>query len=131
MQLVKRMESPKATSKHIKQVAGGPHAVQINLMRHQHIELHQENTRRKSHSSSKDKQVTKILVMKINKHQVITRRVLILIMSIRTRLDAQSVEIQPTWKAFSALQRNFNVKLVTSLDILLVFAIKRTSSIQV
>ena len=28
-------------------------------------------------------------------------------------------------KAFSALQRNFNVKLVTGLDILLVFAIKR------
>ena len=38
-QLVKRMESSKATAKHIKQVAGGPQAVQINLMRHQCTEL--------------------------------------------------------------------------------------------
>ena len=33
------MESSKATAKHIKQVAGDPQAVQINLMRHQHTEL--------------------------------------------------------------------------------------------
>ena len=46
-------------------------------------------------------------------------------MCIITWIDAQCVEIQPMWKAFSALWRNFNVKLVTSLDILLVFAIKR------
>ena len=37
----------------------------------------------------------------------------------------KGVEIQPMWKAFSALPRNSNVKLVTSLDILLVFVIKR------
>ena len=30
------------------------------------------------------------------------------------------------WKDFSALQRNSNVKLVTSLDISLVFVIKRS-----
>ena len=35
------------------------------------------------------------------------------------------MEIQPIWKDFSALQRNSNVKLVTSLDISLVFVIKR------
>ena len=38
-QLVKRMESSKATTKHIKQVAGDPQAAQINLMMHQHTEL--------------------------------------------------------------------------------------------
>ena len=38
-QLVKRMESSKATTKHIKQVAGDPQAARINLMRHQCTEL--------------------------------------------------------------------------------------------
>ena len=33
-QLAKRMEIPKATACHIKQVAGNPQAVQINLLRH-------------------------------------------------------------------------------------------------
>ena len=38
-QLAKRMESSKATAHHIKQIAGDPQAVPINLLRHQHTEL--------------------------------------------------------------------------------------------
>ena len=38
-QLVKKLESSKATACHIKQVAGDPQAAQINLLRHQHTEL--------------------------------------------------------------------------------------------
>ena len=38
-QLAKKLESSKATVYHIKQVAGDPQAVQINLMGHQHTEL--------------------------------------------------------------------------------------------
>ena len=38
-QLAKKLESSKATPHHIKQVAGDPQAVQINLLRHQHTEL--------------------------------------------------------------------------------------------
>ena len=38
-QLAKKMESVKTASDHIKQVAGDPQAVQINLMRHQHTEI--------------------------------------------------------------------------------------------
>ena len=38
-QLVKRMESSKATVDCIKQVSADPPAVQINIMRHQHTEL--------------------------------------------------------------------------------------------
>ena len=38
-QLAKRMDSPKATVTHIKQVAGAPQAAQINLMRHQPTKL--------------------------------------------------------------------------------------------
>ena len=98
-QLVKRMESSKTTAKHIKQVAGDPHTAQITSEQ----SFHQENARRKSHLSSQDNQVTRMLVMKINKCQVITRRGFTLRMCIRTRRDAQSVEIQPMWKVFSVL----------------------------
>ena len=38
-QLVMKMDSSKATACHIKQVAGDPQVVQINLMRHQHTEI--------------------------------------------------------------------------------------------
>ena len=38
-QLVKKMESSKATAYHIKQVVGDPQTEQINLMRHQCIEI--------------------------------------------------------------------------------------------
>ena len=38
-QLAKKLESSKATAHHIKQVAGDPQAVQINLLRHQHTEF--------------------------------------------------------------------------------------------
>ena len=63
--------------------------------------------------------------MRIPKHQVITRRALILRMCTRM-IGVQSVDIQSMWKDFSALQRNSNVKLVTSLDISLIFVIKRS-----
>ena len=38
-QLAKKLESSKATARHIRQVAGHPQAAQINLMYHQHTEL--------------------------------------------------------------------------------------------
>ena len=38
-QLAKKMESSKATARHIKQVVGDPQAAQINLVHHQHTEL--------------------------------------------------------------------------------------------
>ena len=38
-QLAKKLESSKATAQHMKQVAGDPQAVQINLLRHQCTEL--------------------------------------------------------------------------------------------
>ena len=44
----------------------------------------------------------------------------------RIRIGIQSVEIPHMWKDFSALQRNSNLKFVTSLDISLVFVIKRS-----
>ena len=58
-QLAKRMESSKATAKHIKQVAGDPQAAQINLMRCQCTEL----------SSGKHKKKKAICQVKTIKYQ--------------------------------------------------------------
>ena len=53
-QLAKKMESSKTIACHIKQVAGDPHTVQINLMRHQCTEISTGNHRkRKSFVKSK------------------------------------------------------------------------------
>ena len=55
-QLVKKMESSKATARHIKQLAGDPQAAQINLMCHQCTELSNGKYKKKK-SSVKQKQV--------------------------------------------------------------------------
>ena len=47
-QLANKMQSSKATVCHIKQVAGGPQAVQISLLRHQHTELPAGKYRKRS-----------------------------------------------------------------------------------
>ena len=38
-QLAKRLESPKSTVRHIKKMVGDPSALQVNLLRHQRIEI--------------------------------------------------------------------------------------------
>ena len=50
-QLAKKLESSKATARHIKKVSGEPHAAQINLLRHQRMELPQQrHNKKKSHA---------------------------------------------------------------------------------
>ena len=124
-QLAERMGSSKTTAHHTKQVAGDPQAAKSISCRTSAQNFHQEDTRRENHLSSKDHLVTGMLVLYINKCQVTTRRNLIQRMSIKTKRDVQSVEILLTWKVFSALLRNFNVKLVTSLDPSQVFDTRR------
>ena len=46
-QLAKKLESSKATTRHIKQVSGEPQATQINLLRHQRTELPQHRYKKK------------------------------------------------------------------------------------
>ena len=55
-QLAKKLESSKATARHIKQVAGHSKVAQINLMHHQHTELSNGKYKKKK-SSAKQKQV--------------------------------------------------------------------------
>ena len=55
-QLAKKMESSKATAKHIQQVAGDIPAAQVQLMHHQHTQLPARNyPRRKSHVTTSQK----------------------------------------------------------------------------
>ena len=50
-QLAKKLESSKATARHIKQVSGEPQATQINLLHHQRTELPQHRyKKKKSHA---------------------------------------------------------------------------------
>ena len=50
-QLAKKLESSKATARHIKQVSGEPQAAQINLLHHQRTELPQHRyKKKKSHA---------------------------------------------------------------------------------
>ena len=50
-QLVKKLESSKATTRHIKQVSGEPQATQINLLQHQRTELPQHRYKKeRSHT---------------------------------------------------------------------------------
>ena len=56
-QLAKKLESSKATARHIKQATSNAQAAQINLLRHQHTELSQKKKKghkRKLHFKSKD-----------------------------------------------------------------------------
>ena len=46
-QLAKKLESSKATARHIKQVSGEPQAAQINLLHHQRTELPQHRYKKK------------------------------------------------------------------------------------
>ena len=50
-QLAKKMESSKATARHIKQVAGDPQTAKINLMHNQHTELPNGKHKKKKHTS--------------------------------------------------------------------------------
>ena len=57
-QLAKKMESFKATAKHIKQVASDLQATQIHLMCHQHTELAPSKIQRKQKKSFMSRQAT-------------------------------------------------------------------------
>ena len=64
--------------------------------------------------------------MIIPKCQASTRNGLMSRVPTRTKRGVQSVEIQFMWKAFRALQRSSSVKLVTTLDTLLAFVIRKS-----
>ena len=59
-QLAKKMESSKATAKHIRQVAGDLPAAQVQLMQHQHTQLPTGNYPRRKQNSTIQPETTKL-----------------------------------------------------------------------
>ena len=55
-QIAKKMESSKANRRHIRQVAGDPQVVQINLLRHQYTELPPGNCKKRKPAVKKQRQ---------------------------------------------------------------------------
>ena len=98
-QLAKKMESSKATARHIRQVAGDPRAAQTNLMCHQCTELPNGNIRRGNPQPSRSKSITR---MWNRLNPVITRRVLTLNLLTRTKTDVTNVVIPPILRGSSA-----------------------------
>ena len=90
-QLAKKMESSTATARHIKQVAGDPQAVQINLMCHQCRELPSSKyKKKKNHKPSKNKHTRRMVNKDLHFN---TRRALILDWLTKTSIDVANVEI--------------------------------------
>ena len=126
-QLAKRMESSKATAHHIKQVADDPQAVQINLLRHQCTELPAGKYKKKDsplvrskqsnhkNQGSKNSQVPtqhkKWFDVK-NAHQ--NKK--------RCSKCGDSIHVE----GFQCPAKSSSVKLVTSLDTLPAFVIRKS-----
>ena len=70
-QLAKKLESSKATARHIKQVSGEPQAAQINLLHHQRTELpqHRQHRYKKKKSHAKPSQGNSKLLCRNDPHQ--------------------------------------------------------------
>ena len=102
-QLAKKMESSKAAACHIKQVAGDPQDVQINLMRQQHTEM-SSGKHKKRKSFVKPKQPShKNAVHENPQASSYNKKNFDPEMCTRIRISVHSVEIPCMWKDFSAL----------------------------
>ena len=132
-QLAKKLESSKATARHIKQVSGEPQVAQINLLHHQRTELPQHRYKKKK-SHTKPRQGNSKLLhgndphqgqkMKGNHfHQVQTG-----FHSQTTTTGVQSVVILPTGKDSHAQQKCISARYIINLDILPVNVSKRNNT---
>ena len=94
-QLAKKMEASKATTCHIKQVASGPLAAQVTLMRHQRTDLPPNKNKKKSKSFKSRPQSHKgIQVNTINVKCHPTKINLIHNKLTKEKIDVSSLEIQ-------------------------------------
>ena len=125
-QLAKKMESSKATAKHIRQVAGDLPAAQIQLMQHQCTKLPARNyPKRKQTSTARQKsQNYKSLELPASWKPFDLQK-----------LDTQSDKCTRCGdtlhaKGFQCPARNFNAKHVTNLDFSPQYVTRRVSSHQ-
>ena len=132
-QLAKKLDSSKATARHIKQVSREPQATQINLLHHQRTDLPQHRYKKKRSQKKNPGWVT------INPHTEMTNTMVQ--HTIRTMvtanhqfqtdhhcqttsIDVQSVETLHITRDSHAPLRSTNARHATNLDILPVNASK-------
>ena len=89
----------------------------------------QENTRKRSHLSNLDHQVTSNMEVKVPRCQASTRSNLMSRVHTKTRADVQNVVFQLIYKYFNVQLKNSNVKFATSLDTLAVFVTRKSKLI--
>ena len=125
-QLAKKMESSKATAKHIRQVAGDLPAAQIQLMQHQCTELPARNSpKRKQASTIRQKlQTTSLWNFPHPRNSLISGS------QIHIPTNVPDVVTHYMLKDFNVLQENFNANYVTNLGISPQYVIRRVSSHQ-
>ena len=91
---------------------------------------HRNTTRKEQEEKNlmlnQNNQVISKLFKRIPKHQVTKGRAMIKERCTGIKIGVQSMEIPPIWKEFSALLRNFSLKLAISLDTSLVFVTRRS-----
>ena len=123
-QLAKKMESSKATARHIKQVAGDPQASQIKLMHHQCTELSNGNYKKKKFSA-KQKQVQHKNVEQRPPSQYKKSFDPRLVHKSRDRCSkcGDSTHLE----GFQCPAKNFSIRHATSLATTQAFALKRHS----
>ena len=123
-QLAKNLESSKATACHIKQVAGNPQAMQINLLEHQCTELPAGKYKKKDHSGSPNKLTAKTRAVTTTNHKCSKRRSFIQRVHTKTEKDTPNAVTQSTWRGSNALLKSINAKLPINLGISPACAIK-------
>ena len=144
-QLAKKLESSKATARHIKHVSGEPQMTQINLLHHQRTELpNQRYKKKRSHTKLRpgnnkpggnDQYHGPTHYKNKGNHKQVEMTSTMVQHTIRTKattncqfqtdhhlqttsLDVQSVEILPIMKDSHAQLRSSNARHATNLDIL-------------
>ena len=124
--LAKKMESFKATAKHIRQVAGDLPVAQMQLMQHQHTELPARNHPRGNRLQLQGGNCKTTSPQKFPH----CRNPLIYRSQIHTLTNVPGVVTYCMPRDSNVLQENFNVKYVTDLDISPQYVIRRANSHQ-
>ena len=111
-QLAKKMESSKATAKHIKHIASDPQVVQVNVLCHQHTEIPPSKSNKKNRTFTFRQEANKFDEDKPRMTQKIEED---LILSTQDQTDVHNVVNPNTEKSLGVEQACTSVRCVTNL----------------
>ena len=124
-QLAKKMESSKATGKHIKQFASDPQATQIHLMRHQWTELLPSKFQRKQEKHFKPSKDTNKQYSHEDNHKQYYKEDIIVIKHMKSRKDVRNVVTQGILRDLDVQWANINARIAINLVISVACATRR------